>query len=87
MRLFSRKKLLIATVLLAVMSALAKWLLLTVAAQLILALGSAIALWLGAGALVGAGIGSAYDKPQKGAIFGAAIQLLVAAIILIWCVI
>jgi hypothetical protein len=81
---FSLKDLLLALTAVAVMVALAKWLLLTVAAQFVLAAGSALALWLGAGALVGAGIGSGYDKPQRGAIVGAAIQFLLAAVMLIW---
>jgi hypothetical protein len=81
---FSLKGLLLATAAVAVVIMLAKWLLLTVAAQLVLAFGSALALWVGAGALVGAGIGSAYDKARRGAIVGAAIQTLLAVVVSIW---
>ena len=56
---FSLKGLLLITAAVAVMTVLAKWLLLTVAAQFVVAFGSALALWLGAGALVGGGISSA----------------------------
>ena len=83
----SSSELLLATAAIAVGTVLANWLLLNVAAQLILALISGIALWILAGAIVGAEFCSAYDGKRRGAIIGIAIQFLTATVMLIWWVV
>jgi fucose permease len=78
---FSLKALLLAIAFVAVGTLIGKWLLLNVAAQLMLALLSAIALLLLAGYWIGSGIGYAYGNSQRGGMTGAAIMLFFIVIV------
>jgi hypothetical protein len=72
---FSLKSLLLTVAFVAMGTLLGKWLLLNVAAQLLLALLSAIALLLLAGYWIGSGIGYAYGTLRRGGIIGVEIML------------